>query len=297
MAARVVPTVVTVGYASLDHAMRIDEFRGAEATTHIRQRLSEPWPSPGGVAHLARAAAATGTARVAAISWLAADELGRRWLDRLAAEGVDTAGVRTGGSVSPHAYLLYEPSGRSYCLYAKGDAVVDDLDERQLGMVVDASWVLLAASPSGVSRAVVAAPRTGQLAWAVKHDADALPPDVVRALLGASSLVTFSEGEERLLRSSVPGGRYESFCRTDALLVRTRGARGLDYRLAGAAPVAVAADEVRARDTTGAGDTFAGTLVALLAASGTGAVTDVVHNAVHDAVRTAMSAAAAHAAR
>ncbi|WP_232665590.1 carbohydrate kinase family protein [Pseudonocardia sp. TRM90224] len=288
-----IPSVVTVGYASLDHAMRIDEFRGAEATTHIRERLSEPWPAPGGVAHLARAAAATGSARVGVISWLAADELGRRWLDLLVAEGVDTSGVRLGGSVSPHAYLLYEPSGRSYCLYAKGDAAADGLDEHQLGMVVDASWVLLAASPSGVSRAVVAAPRTGRLAWAVKHDAEALPPELVRELLAASSVITFSEGEEELLRSSVPGGRYESLCRPDALLVRTRGARGLDYRPAGAVPVVVAADEVRARDTTGAGDTLAGTLVALIAAGDP----SPMDGAVDAAIRSAMSAAATRIAR
>lgn len=282
-------TIAVLGYASLDHAMRIDPFRGADATTHIRERVSADWPSPGGIANLARAAAAGGC-DVVAVSWLADDELGRAWSGALAADDVRDEGVRVSGTLSPHSYLLYEPEGATYCLFNPGDSHHDELTERQRDVLRSADWALVAVGPAAATRELLELGAGTRVAWSVKHDADALPADLVRRLLGTADVITFNRAEEALIAGAAGAG-WDGHCRPTTLLVRTAGADGVEAWYPGESVLHVPARRLESvDDTTGAGDTFAGRLVAELAAREIRGRADEC--TLQDALRAAADAAA-----
>lgn len=282
-------TIAVLGYASLDHAMRIDPFRGADTTTHIRERVSADWPSPGGIANLARAAAAGGC-DVVAVSWLADDELGRGWSRALAGDGVRDEGVRVSGTLSPHSYLLYEPEGATYCLFHPGDSHHDELTEQQRDVLGSADWALVAVGPAAATRELLELAAGTRIAWSVKHDADALPADLVRRLLATADVIMFNRAEEALLAGAAGAG-WDGHCRPTTLLVRTAGADGVDAWYPGEPVLHVPARRLEsADDTTGAGDTFAGRLVAELAGREIHGRAD--ENTLRDALRAAADAAA-----
>ncbi|BDZ45280.1 PfkB family carbohydrate kinase [Naasia aerilata] len=108
------------------------------------------------------------------------------------------------------------------------------------------------------------------LIWAVKHDDDAYSPALLRRLLERSDLVSFSEGERSYV--TLEGVAPELLVRTGTLVVETHGARGVTWAFGSPdgphRSGAVAAQAVETSDTTGAGDTFIGTLAGEAARAG-----------------------------
>ncbi|MEN1975994.1 carbohydrate kinase family protein [Cellulomonas olei] len=258
--------VAVLGYASLDHAMQLAAFHGPDATSVVTGRLSDEWPRPGGIAHHVRALRAAGADEVLPVSWVGPDAGGDAWTAALVAAGAATAGVRVCGTRTPSSYLMYAGDGGAVCVFDPADCHGDAgaLTPAQQDAVRSAGWCLLAVAPQQATRdALALLPDGARLVWAVKHDAQAYPPDLVEALLARADVVSLSAGERPFLDR--PGRTLEERVRPGTLVVETRGAAGVHARLGGEADD-VPVTPVTAVDTTGAGDTFVGTLVAGLLA-------------------------------
>jgi ribokinase len=253
--------VAILGYASIDHAMATGPFQGPTGTTLIRRRLSDPWPGTGGIAYAARGIAA---ARLAAraITWVGRDADGEKYRAALASDGVDVTGVQVGGERTPSAYLFYAPGGETVCLYDPGDQVVDGLTETQRDIARGSDWICLLVGPRGATVDVLDQLTDQQrLAWAVKGDPDAYPPDLVRRILARASVVSFSASERPFLEQAVAPTPLTACVAPGAVLFETRGSRGVWFWHDGSTAV-VDARPVAAADTTGAGDTFFAAVVA-----------------------------------
>lgn len=255
--------MAVVGYACLDKSMAIREFRGFDATSIVTRGTGEREPGIGGSAHIARAVAASG-ASASVISWVAADLGGARWLRSLTEAACDTSAVVVGGSRSPSATMIEVGTGETICLFDPGDVHPTALSEEQLDVLQRSSWVVVTVAPGPLTDAVLEVlPPAARLAWAVKHDDDVYSPARMTRLLARADLVSCSRGERSYI---FPEGTDDS-AKRGALLVETLGAGGVAWSIAGdpARTGTVRVDAVPDVDTTGAGDTFVGTLVGLIA--------------------------------
>ncbi len=268
MTASAAPTVAVVGYACLDSSTSVRAFHGIDATSILERPLVSSAPAPGGIAHLTRAVAAGG-AHPDAVSWVGDDHGGRAWTEAVGRTG-GTAGIVTAGTRSPSATLIEVGTGGTICLFDPGDCQGTALDAAQSRAIEESGWTLLTVAPRTVTEAVLSAlPPAARLVWAVKHDEDAYDGAMVERLLARADVVSFSRGERPYL--SRGGTPVERLVRPGALVVETRGADGVGWARADGTstprqhPIAV--DPLDVDDTTGAGDTFVGTLTALLASS------------------------------
>lgn len=274
--------VAVVGYASLDHAMRLAQFRGVDATSLVTDRLSSRWPAAGGIAYLAAAVRTAAPATVTdAVSWVGPDPFAASWLGALAEHGVGTEGVRRSGSRTPSSYLYYLPDGGTICVFDPADCHdAPALDTAQRGVLAAADWVLLTVGPADATRALLdALPDSTRLAWAVKQDRDAFGPDLVDRLLRRADVISHSTGEREFLTDGDGARGPERRCRPGALVLQTRGGDGVTYWRDGVR-ADTAGRRLDAGDTTGAGDTFIGSLVGLVAAGGVPDDAEALHAAV-----------------
>ncbi|GAA1318028.1 carbohydrate kinase family protein [Leucobacter albus] len=274
--------LVVSGYASVDFALQLAPFQGVDATTQIRGRADE-WPRYGGIAHVTRAAgsvsaggAAAGAAagdsagalRVAALSWVGEDAAGAGWIDAVAAGNAATTGIAVLGSRSPNAYLLYPEGDGTICLFDPGDCHTEGLSAAQRELLAGATTVVVTIGPERATRELLdAISAECTVFWVLKQDPDSLPADLATRLAGRADIVTLSEGESGYLATIAANARPGTH------IVVTRGAAGSELRrVTGGAALEtvgeVGAEPVRGVDTTGAGDTFSGTLAALIAGQG-----------------------------
>lgn len=249
--------LVTVGYASLDRSGLIAHFQGVDATSIVLRSPHAGVPGVGGVAHIARAAAVAG-AGTAVVSWVGPDEDGRRWTDALSDDGCLIEGVAVGGIRSPGSTMIDVASGGTICLFDPGDCHPDVLTDAQRRVLADAAVVVLTVAPAPLTAAVLdALPETALLVWAVKHDDAVYDAELRARVLRRADVVSHSRGENDWVFR-------DASARPGALVIETRGAEGVAWRIAGAPQRGGSArvDAIGGVDTTGAGDTFVGTLSA-----------------------------------
>lgn len=256
--------VSVVGYASLDTTSSVAEFRGVDATSILSHRFTVDSPTAGGIAHLTGAAAAAGV-NVEAVSWVGDDRFGALWRRSVAEQGAGTSGVTVHGARSPSASLVHIASGGTLCFFDPGDCHTERLTDEQRALLLDSEWVVLTVAPTGITEDVLRTLAPGnRLAWAVKRDENAYSEALVRSILARADLISFSAGERAWL--CLGGLPPEQLARTGTLIVETRGREGVLFRVAGIDEAEIeTVDPVNTTDTTGAGDTFLGTLVAQLA--------------------------------
>ncbi|MFF8818234.1 PfkB family carbohydrate kinase [Leucobacter sp. NPDC015123] len=275
----VAPLLLVAGYASVDFAMQLAPFRGTDATTTVLGRADE-WPRYGGVAHVTRAAAAPrapdpsgkGTAvvgssvRVEALSWVGQDPDGAAWIDAVERGGAGCGGIATRGTRSPTSFLLYPEGDGTICLFDPGDCHDGALTSEQRRLAAAADAVVVTIGPEHATRELLDAIRPdATLCWILKQDPDSLSGDLATALAARADVITLSEGESGYLAGIAAAARPG----TDIIV--TRGSRGAELRRVTAnatiEPIgSVPAEPVAGVDTTGAGDTFSGTLAARIAA-------------------------------
>jgi ribokinase len=252
-------SVVVIGYASLDYAVRLDSPPQPDRTATILARAVE-WPRLGGSPAYVTAALVAGGARDATpVSWVGDDAEGARYRNRLEALGVRTDGISVRPGSTPICILAYQPDGRCHCLYDPGPTALSGLDDRQRALLAEAEAICITVGPTKATwEALLFAPLEATLVWAVKADPRAVPPDLAAALAARADIVVFSHGEA--------GFAAEAFAAADEparrrIRVETRGRNGVALMQNGAASV-FPIDPVEAEDSTGAGDTFIGGFLA-----------------------------------
>jgi len=256
-------TVAVIGYASLDHVLRLEGVPRPDATV-IAAAAGGAWPRLGGSpSYIATALRRAGVAGAAPVTWVADDAAGARFVAALAAACVPVAGVaRTLPGATPVCVLAYAPDGACFCLYAPGASRTAALDDGQRGLLDAAFWVCVTAGPASATREVLTRLRPAQrLAWAVKADGDAFPPPLRAALAARADLIVFSRGEAPFVAEALAAAP----ARPGRRLVETRGAAGVALTADGRTEM-IGTEMLAAPDPTGAGDTFLGGMLAALIA-------------------------------
>lgn len=255
--------LVITGYASLDHVVVLlgDIVHGR--TTTISDRPAQAWPRlGGGPAYVAAAARRSYKGPVVPVSWVGDDALGETYVERLSENRISSSGmVRVAGARSPVSMLIYNPAGDCACLYDPGMGGDIRLSEHQRQLLEAASWICVTIGPKAVTEDVLAIIGENQkLAWIVKNDPSALSPEQAQRLAARADVI-FCNGRERPFVTQAMG-------QTDGRprrqwLIETQGQRGALFEFAGKQTF-VAAEPIEVRDPTGAGDSFAGGVLAAL---------------------------------
>ena len=283
-------SVVVVGSINEDVVLRLSRpvLPGETVTAVGVDRF------PGGKGANQAVAAARAGAAVAMLARVGDDPAGKRMLDDLGREDVDTAAVRSlPGVATGSAYITVTPDGDSTIIVDPGaNARLRPEDVEAEGDTFSAAAVMVAQLEvplDTVAAAVRLAVATGTRAVVNLAPATAVPGVVLSGLdpllvneheagffLGEQSVAEHAEEAARRLLEGGPRSVVITLGPRGAAIADSSGARRLP-----AAPV------TRVVDTTGAGDAFAGTLAAALAGG----------ENLDEAVEAGMRAAAATIAR
>ena len=257
----------------------------AEVGRHLTE-VSAFYPKPGGAPGNVAVAARRLGLTSAFIGKVGDDAFGRFLIDTLAAEGVETRGIRLDAEArTTLAFIaLPDPHHAEFVFYRNPGADTrlrpDELDEELLrhARALHVGSLSLVAEPSrsATLRAVEIARAAGAL---VSFDVNYRPSlwpspaaavGAIRELLPLAHVVKVNEDELRLLTGSddPKAGGATLLAAGPSLVVVTLGAQGSFYRSASAAGF-VPAFAVPTVDAIGCGDAFmAGVLVGLLGGAG-----------------------------
>ena len=277
-----------VGYASLDYASLTGPYQGAGATTEVRERLSDPWPSPGGMSHFV-CELRRQEISCAAVTWLATDELGDRFLGELSRVGADTTGVDRSGTRSPSCHLYYAAEHEPVLFFDTGDCP-RSLSPEQCIAIAMADWLCLSVAPTAALRqSIQAMGADAALLWTVKSDPAALSADLVAQLAARAAIITYSQAERAFLADDC-GFQPSSLATDQRLVVETRGSHGVQFWF-GDRTATLTTEPMMVRDSTGAGDTFAAALLAGVMQVGGRTVTNLNFEQVDSLIASAASTA------
>lgn len=280
--------ISVVGYASLDHKFAAASFAGAGRTTLVGDRLHGEQPELGAVSYFALEASRH-EASVDVVTWVGDDDLGRHFHDSLLAAGVGIEGLQRKGSRSPASYMFYPVDGEPVTFFDPGDIDLS-LTEKQREVVRRADVVVLMIGPPGALAAALDEVRSDALVcWVLKADPGSMPPEFATRLAERADLITFSSAEAEFLRAHC-GLATDTIVRPGRLVVKTRGADGVSFSTGASWRDCRPPRTARPRDVTGAGDTFAGGLVAryVLSRRSGQAVSEAVTAACADAAEFLM---------
>ncbi|WP_297543862.1 ribokinase [Roseovarius sp.] len=245
--------IFNVGSINADHIYRVAQLPRAGETVAVQGYAQ----ALGGKGANQSIAAARAGAKVAHIGAVGAD--GDWMVAELAEAGVDVRHVRRDCGVSGHAVVAVEQSGENAILVHGGAnraLRLKDVDaalaEAGLG-----DWLLMQNETNLQAEAARLAEAKG---LRVAYSAAPFDAAALRAVLPHVTLLMLNAGEAAQMERDMGVVQVPMFC-------VTRGAGGVSWIEADLGKtVTIPAPEVVAVDTTGAGDTFAGYLVAGLAA-------------------------------
>ena len=261
--------VLVAGYTSLDSAFVTDRLPRAGETSILEGDVVPPLRWGGCAPNVAMWLRRLGVP-VALVAWLGDDEVGRRYRDRLRRAGVDLRGLGVGPRSSPRSLLVYTREGDGFCLFHPSGA--DDQVFEARGLVEEARWVTITVGAEKLTRSLLEASEPAvaegrlRLAWDVKGDRRAFPPDLV-ARLARAHLVHLNHAEAVLVGEALELGRpaqpEDMLERGAEVVALTRGREGASVIWAEGSDD-LPAEPVDVQDPTGAGDAFmAGMLAGL----------------------------------
>lgn len=254
--------IAITGYASLDHVAMLDGVPRPGRTTTILARPDKAWPRlGGGPAYVAAALVASGVGDAYPVSWIGEDEAGSTYRLQLRKGGIPSDGLAVvEGARTPVSILAYEPDGGCLCLYDPGMPKGLTLSDAQTALINRADWVCVMVGPPDATAAVLDAIRPGtKLAWVVKHDPRAMSAALAARLAIRADLICCSQAERAFVDEVLPAAGL----RSGQMLIETQGGKGAALTRDGAT-ISVAATPIAVSDPTGAGDTFAGGVLAAL---------------------------------
>jgi ribokinase len=283
------PDVVVVG--SLNEDLIVQTPRRPEPGETVSG--AELHFAPGGKGNNQAVAAARAQAKVAMVGCVGTDEAGQRLLARLAKEGVDTSSVKvTPDAVTGTAIVTVTPDGENSIIVAPG-----------ANRILSPEAVWRARAALGETRVTVAqleipepAVVAAAHAWEGLFILNASPVRSLSGeLLGRTDILVVNRAEATALLGENPGVE-ESAIRM-ARELRGLGPQAVVITLGASGAVLADSHGVEHRpappvhpvDTTGAGDTFVGSLAARLARSPS--AHDLPHDLLIEAVDVAVAAA------
>jgi ribokinase len=220
---------------------------------------------PGGKGANQAVAAAHAGSDVSMIGAVGADAFGSQLRTTLEHSGVDTDHLRTTEGPSGTAHIVVDDEGGNAIVVVPGaNATVDHLAPGDEALIAGADALLLQLEIplAAVLAGAEAARRHGVRTILTPSPVQPLPPE----LLASIDLLVPDEHEAAAL-TGLTDPRDAATALLDQVpeVVVTLGAAGSLYAARGAEPLAVPAPRVTAVDSTGAGDTFVGTLAVALA--------------------------------
>jgi ribokinase len=258
--------VLVSGYTSIDVRLVTDALPRAGETAILN---GEPLPARqwgGCAANVARWLRELDVPATL-VAWLGDDEEGEEYRELLARSGVDVSLVEVGAAPSPRSWLVSDASGTTVCFFHPSGADEQRFaDDPALRAATD--WLAVTVGPVGLTASLLDAFADVRLAWDVKADRRAFPPELVRRLL-AADLVCLNDAEARFVGESIglgrPAGADDLLARGAAVVALTRGREGALVAWPGGTET-LAPHQIAHAEPTGAGDAFfAGMLAALRA--------------------------------
>jgi ribokinase len=271
-----VSEIVVVGSANMDLVVR-------------QARLPRPGETmfgsdfstvPGGKGLNQAVAAARAGGSVAFVGAVGDDGFGADLRAQFAADGIDTAAVRTVDAPTGTAHISVVDGGENSIVVVSGaNAAVEGLDETDRAVIAASRYVVAQFErPLPLVRAAFVAAREAGAVTVLT------PAPVLHAgdLLELTDILVPNAGEAcELAGVDDPTEAALALSRRAGTVVMTRGPEGALIARGGEILAEVPSRRVEAVDTTAAGDTFVGTLVTRLAAG----------DGLEDAARTAAVAA------
>jgi ribokinase len=262
--------VVVSGYTSIDVRLVTDVLpRSGE--TAILHGEALPAPSWGGCAPNVARWLRRLDVPATLLGWLGDDHEGRGYRELLDADDVDLRLLETGPAPSPRSWLVSDEAGVTVCFFHPSASDEQRFsDDPALRAATD--WLAVTVAPEGLTRSLLTAfaddvaSRRVRIAWDVKADYRAFPPDLVRRL-AAAELVCLNQAEATFVGESLglrrPAEPEDLLAHGASVVALTRGREGAVVAWhSGSDELAPA--EVSSQEPTGAGDAFfAGMLAAL----------------------------------
>ncbi|MEX0345201.1 MAG: carbohydrate kinase family protein [Rhizobiaceae bacterium] len=245
-------SLAVTGYASVDYAFGLSGQIEGDHTTLIDSRDNDDWPRIGGCpAYVAMAVSAQGQDALP-VTWLGNDNHARIYLDSLAKSKIRTDGVARIGQNSPMAILAYQQDGTCACLFDPAFSGEENLTAKQKQVIGAASHLCITVGPPHLMEAVLASRSpSARLYWICKNDAHCFTREI-RTSLSAQADVIFCSRSERGMVGETP---------EHVTIVETQGSKGVTITK-GNLQETIGVEPITVRDTTGAGDTFAGGYIA-----------------------------------
>lgn len=249
--------VAIVGLATVDYVLTTEHPIRGPGTFAANVLVRSAWPRAGGAAlYAARRIAAAGHVAWPIVS-IGSGANGRAYRDACLANGANLEGiVQLESSKTPCCLLIYHADGGYTCLLDVGTAALAELSMDQTTLVAAADLVVIAAANAHCIGTILDQLEPDQrCAWIAKNDTQCFPVGLCERLTERADIIFCNGSELHMIEVFV------EHARPTMTLFETRGAAGVRVRTNGtdhfvdAVPVAI-------DDATGAGDTFAGEVLA-----------------------------------
>ncbi len=249
---------VVSGYATLDYVVQLeDEFHGT-GTVMGAIGPSGAWPRAGGaVLYTSKRLAAAGH-DCSALTWIGDDADGSFYLEACRSAGIrHDAITQSTRTQTPRCILIYNTDGSYGCLLDSGGAGNETLSSAQSAALAAAELVCIAVGPANATEAIIdQCSDSALVAWIAKVDNLAFPMSLRRKIADRANYIFCNGSERNFVSESFMAPRRE-----DQTIIETLGSAGVlidtpsDKRV-------LSTEFVKTNNTTGAGDTLAGEVLA-----------------------------------
>jgi sugar/nucleoside kinase (ribokinase family) len=258
---------VAAGYPSLDSIYQVSHLPAPGRTGIILGRSGAPhW---GGCAFNIAVGMARMGLQAGIIGTLGDDAEGRSYLQWLRENRVDSSAVTLQqGGTTPISNLYYDPAGTSVCYYLPGASRQPGDAGPQSDILARTDWLVLAVAPAELTTRLLdmaeqarrtkdGAHRAVHIAWSVKADVQAHPPDLIERLLAVSRLIFLNRDELRFIGEATGRSTVEEILSLGPkMVVLTMGAQGSCVATRRGTLEVPAAPVRKVMDTTGSGDAY-----------------------------------------
>lgn len=249
--------VAIIGLATLDYVLTTEHPIHGPGTIAANTLTQSAWPRAGGAAlYVARRIAAAGHIASPIVS-IGTGANGLAYRAACLASGASLDGVaETAGSKTPCCLLIYHDDGGYTCLFDAGTTAVPGLSVDQIALIAAADLVVIAAAdPHWIGAALDQLEPDRRVAWIAKNDPVCFPKDLCERLTQRADLIFCNSAELHMIEP------FLNHARAALCLFETRGAAGVRV-CANGIDHFIEAIPVATEDATGAGDTFAGEVLA-----------------------------------